>query len=166
MENIQKVLERLSNRLPKALQKISMNCWLILLLLIATITPLTHTIYGALSPIESHYAVEIEGSDYGRVDEVRGLPSKWKITGKDNVQEIVLKRSFLTQPSLSQWAKNSLTNRANLKTVELIERTDSGRVLNRWTLKSCQPLSWSVETQDITLGGYHEVVKLAVQEIY
>lgn len=126
----------------------------------------THSIHAALTPVEAHMAIEIDGKNYGQVDNVVGLPSKWNIVPSEKAHQVTLKRGFLTQPSLSLWAKNSLARRTTFETVELVERTSQGRVLQRWTLKACQPLSWSVETDEKNLGGYHEVVKLAVQQIY
>ncbi len=126
----------------------------------------THTIHAALTPVDAYLAIEIDGKSYGQVDSVDGLPSKWNLASSHKAHQVTLKRGFLTQPSLSLWAKNSLARRTTFETVELIERSSQGRVLQRWTLKACQPLSWSVETDELSLGGYHEVVKLAVQQIY
>lgn len=110
--------------------------------------------------------VEIDGVNYGNFDQVEGL--KAQPLSKDfvgNFRRITLKRDFVTDPSLYLWAKNMMRSRSDLKDVNIVVENRDGEELSRYVLKYCQPLSWTVEAANPALGGFHEKIDLAVQEI-
>jgi hypothetical protein len=110
--------------------------------------------------------VEIDGVSYGTFNNVTGVeqPKSVSATPGEYIK-ISLHRDFVTDPSLYLWAKNNISERHGLKDVHLVTLNDSGKEISRHILKLCQPLSWSVESSNSALGGFHETVDLAVQEI-
>src|SRR5690606_13808733 len=117
-----------------------------------------------------HTSVEIDGVNYGTFNEVTGLElgsSKSTATDKTaaGFTRVSLRRDFVTDPSLYLWARNMSKQRQGLKDVHLVKRNDAGEVLSRYVLKLCQPLSWTVEAANPALGGFHETVDLAVQDV-
>jgi hypothetical protein len=115
--------------------------------------------------------VEIDGQFYGAFDKIQGLQdlttasSESKTKDEQNYTIITLDRDFVTDPSLYQWAKNNTSKRDGLKDIHLVMKNSQGEEVSRYVLKLCRPLSWSLESADPTLGGYHENIKFAVQEI-
>jgi hypothetical protein len=71
----------------------------------------------------------------------------------------------VTDPSLYLWAKNIMHGRSDLKDVHVVMETRDGQEVSRYVLKYCQPLTWTVEAANPALGGFHEKISLAVQEI-
>ena len=135
--------------------------------------PILFTTYGKLpagfSRPETKVHVEIDGVDYGPFDRIEGL-EKFAIDGypesSDNTYEkITLSRDFVTDPSLYLWAKNRMSRKFGLKDIHLIKEDEEGRVVGRQILQLCQPLSWSVEATNPSLGGFNETIDLAVQKI-
>lgn len=112
--------------------------------------------------------VEIDGIDYGSFDRVDGL-KELEGSGSDDAgasfHKITLKRDFVTDPSLYLWAKNIMHGRSDLKDVHIVMENRDGEEISRYVLRYCQPLSWSVEAANPALGGFHEKIDLAVQEI-
>lgn len=112
--------------------------------------------------------VEIDGIDYGSFDRVEGL-QELTGSGSDDAgvtfHKITLKRDFVTDPSLYLWAKNIMHGRSDLKDVHIVMENRDGEEISRYVLRFCQPLSWSVEAANPALGGFHEKIDLAVQEI-
>ena len=113
--------------------------------------------------------VFIRDVDYGAVDAVEGLDVALVHAGSKNGSKapwkITLKRDFVTDPSIYLWAQHSTSERTELQDISLVTFTEDGEEIARRTLKFCQPLSWSLEAANPALGGYHESVDLAVQEV-
>lgn len=113
--------------------------------------------------------VQIDGIDYGVFDRVEGLdnfdqdgsPTATTI----NYSRITLSRDFVTDPSLYLWAKNRMSRKFGLKDIQLVTEDDDGNIVGTTVLKLCQPLSWTVEAANPSLGGFNETIALAVQEI-
>src|SRR5688500_10487007 len=113
--------------------------------------------------------VEIDGVNYGSFDQVDGIEdlnssSSEQVTPA-GYKRVTLKRDFVTDPSLYLWAKNIMRGRSDLKDVHVVVENREGEELSRYVLKFCQPLSWTVEAANPALGGFHETIDLAVQEI-
>lgn len=117
--------------------------------------------------------VVIDGVDFGTFDKPKGMEN-WQFEGSlsssslvsdKEFHRITLKRDFVTDKSLYLWAANSKETPSNVRDVRLVLKSSSGQELNRYTLKFCQPLAWSVEAANPALGGFHESVDLAVQDI-
>jgi len=106
------------------------------------------------------YHVSVEGIDYGTFDHVSGLDEE-----QPGTRTISLRRDFVTDPSLYLWAKNTMRNRSNLKDVHVVLENTEGQQVAKYVLKLCQPLSWTVEADNPSVGGFHEKIDLAVQEI-
>ena len=112
-------------------------------------------------------SVEIDGVNYGTFNAISGLnlSNLAKTEKSDSHVKVTLKRDFVTDQSLYKWALNISKQRQGLKDVHLVKRNESGEVVSRYVLKLCQPLSWTVEAANPALGGFHETVELAVQNI-
>lgn len=107
------------------------------------------------------YQVVIDGVDYGVFDRVRGFQH----FGSIGHYRVTLERTFVVNPSLSWWAKQQLVRKQVLRDIALRVVDDDG-IVRQIVLRHCQPLSWSVAaTVPAFLGGYHETIDLAVQEV-
>jgi hypothetical protein len=113
--------------------------------------------------------VVIDGLDYGPFDTVEGLSpeidSSLPSSPTGTLWRVTLKRSFVTDPSLYLWARNFTHRRLELKEVQLVGVDQESAAVRKIFLRSCQPVTWTVEAVDSQLGGFHETVELAVQEI-
>lgn len=120
--------------------------------------------------------IEIDGINYGVFDKIEGLTeadlnTKKQSSSRDKTRapmayrRITFKRDFVTDPSLYLWAKNIMHGRSDLKDVHVVVENRDGEELSRYVLRFCQPLSWTVEAANPALGGFHEKIDLAVQEI-
>jgi len=110
--------------------------------------------------------VEIDGVNYGAFDHIDGLtPDANRAADGASFHKVTFRRDFVTDPSLYLWAKNVMHGRTDLKDVQVVVSTRDGQELNRYVLKMCQPLSWTVEAANPALGGFHEKIDMAVQEI-
>jgi hypothetical protein len=110
--------------------------------------------------------VEIDGVNYGAFDAIEGLKEQAaRATDDETFRRVTLKRDFVTDPSLYLWAKNIMRSRSDLKDVHIVVENRAGEEISRYVLKYCQPLSWTVEAANPALGGFHEKIDLAVQEI-
>jgi hypothetical protein len=110
--------------------------------------------------------VEIDGVNYGVFDKIEGLTVDGGApTDGASFHRVRFHRDFVTDPSLYLWAKNVMHGRSDLKDVQVVVENREGEELNRYVLKLCQPLSWTVEAANPALGGFHENVDMAVQEI-
>lgn len=112
--------------------------------------------------------IEIDGVNYGSFDQIDDLKDQAKnnkFANNETFRRITLKRDFVTDPSLYLWAKNMMRSRADLKDINVVVESRDGEELSRYVLKYCQPLSWTVEAANPALGGFHEKIDLAVQEI-
>jgi hypothetical protein len=122
---------------------------------------------AGFSTQDTRLHVEIDGMNYGAFDKIDGLETLTPSHGTPalNFRKITFKRDFVTDPSLYLWAKNVMHGRAELKDVHVVLATKDGEELSRYVLKFCQPLSWSVEAANPALGGFHENIEMAVQDV-
>ena len=120
------------------------------------------------NPVLTTY-VEIDGVNYGSFDEVLGLENfaedGYPQFEGDSYETITLSREFVTDPSLYLWAKNRMKRKMGLKDIHLITEDEQGNVVEHRVLQLCQPLSWSVESSNPSLGGFNESIDFAVQKI-
>ena len=120
---------------------------------------------AGFAPDDSILSVEIDGVNYGKLDNVAGLDQLQQNLVKSSSSKIVLHRDFVTDPSLYQWAKNLVSRHEGLKDIHIVTSSTDGRELSRSVLQLCQPLSWTIETASQGLGGFHETIEIAVQNI-
>jgi hypothetical protein len=115
--------------------------------------------------IKTH--VEIDGVNYGTFDHIDGLKEFHDAgdAATPSFRKVSFVRDFVTDPSLYLWAKNVMQGRTDLKDVHVVMENRDGEELSRYVLKFCQPLSWTVEAANPALGGFHETIDIAVQEI-
>lgn len=119
---------------------------------------------ASFSNVETVTHVEIGGIDFGVFESIEGLNTA-KSSSTSDFTKISFKRDFVTDPSLYLWAKNNVNSRDGLKDVHLVKKTENGEIVERMILKLSHPLSWSVESANSSLGGFHETVEIAVQTI-
>ena len=114
--------------------------------------------YGKASTV-----VEIDGIQYGVVEKVNGLQAA---SSTEPFIRVVLHRDFVTSPSLYHWARHDFPRRGDLIDIHLLVQGGHDEELaSRYTLKNCKPLSWTVGAADLSVGGFHERIELAVQEV-
>ncbi|MFK7872000.1 MAG: hypothetical protein AB8C84_02355 [Oligoflexales bacterium] len=110
--------------------------------------------------------VEIAGENYGHFESIAGLEDLVGQASKNGYTTVSLKRDFVTERSLSNWAATTNKLRRGPQDVHLIKKSEDGQIIRRYVLRLSHPLSWSVEQDaDTAPGGYHEKVELAVQEV-
>ena len=114
--------------------------------------------------------LEIDGVNYGAFDKIDGLTEvgqKSAATSSNGISfhKVSFQRDFVTDPSLYLWAKNVMHGRTELKDVHVVVANKDGEELSRYVLKLCKPLAWSVEAANPALGGFHETIDIAVQDI-
>ncbi len=130
---------------------------------------LGQSIKAALKPPVVTTYVEIDGVDYGPFDIIEGMnkfaSDGFPVSAQTSFETIRLSREFVTQPSLYLWAKNQTSRKFGPKDIHLVMENEEGHVVSRKVLQLCQPLSWSVESSNPSLGGFNETVDLAVQKI-
>ncbi len=130
---------------------------------------LGQSIKAALKPPVLTTYVEIDGVDFGPFDAIEGLDKfardGFPLAEGSSFEAIHLTREFVTHPSLYLWAKNQTSRKYGPKDIHLITQNEDGAVVSRKVLQLCQPLSWSVESSNPSLGGFNESVDLAVQKI-
>lgn len=154
---------------PKQCSKHFAPSFLLLSIFVAVGT-LTKMSTASFSTQDVQTHVEIDGVNYGSFDKIEGLEQlveggAQSAASPDGFKRITLKRDFVTDPSLYLWAKNIMHGRSDLKDVHVVMENRDGEELSRYVLKFCQPLSWTVEAANPALGGFHEKIDLAVQEI-
>lgn len=142
------------------------------LILCALVTSviLTNMSPAGYSDAELTAHVKIDGVDYGDFDQVGGLEKYRGIDlerkrGDKAYRKITLTRDFITDPSLYLWAKRMMRSRTDLKDIHIVMENQDGDEVSRYVLKYCQPLSWTVEAANPAVGGFHEAIDLAVQEV-
>ncbi len=128
------------------------------------------TLPASFSTPSTTVHVQIDGLDYGRFDKIDGLKGFSPYTGKPlaanaSYGKITLSREFITDPSLYLWAKDRANRKVALKNIHLVSFNESGQEIDRQTLELCQPLSWTVEITNSSLGGFNETIDLAVQKV-
>lgn len=135
----------------------------------AVLVVAARTLPAAFTSPVTHTRVEIDGVDYGPFDRIEGLDT-FSEDGRPaesgtTYSRITLSRDFVTDPSLYLWAKERMSRKFGLKDIHLITADENGNMVSRKVLRLCQPLSWSVEATNPSLGGFNETIDLAVQEI-
>lgn len=136
----------------------------VIVLVVLTVALLLSKVSSASLPwrLVKSYQVVIDGVDYGSFDRVRGFQNFGSTIGH---YRVTLERTFVVNPSLSWWAKQQLVRKQVLRDIALRVVDDDG-ITRQIVLRHCQPLSWSVAaTVPAFLGGYHETIDLAVQEV-
>lgn len=136
--------------------------------LFAPVIIMTKLSPAAFTAQETLTHVEIDGVNYGAFDKIEGLGEfrdATTTTTTPSFRKVSFKRDFVTDPSLYLWAKNVMHGRSDLKDVHVVVENREGEELSRYVLKFCQPLSWTVEAANPALGGFHETIDIAVQEI-
>ena len=126
----------------------------------------TKEVKARFSPIEKTAHVFIDGKNYGtfeHINELSDLTSK-AMNPDEGFIKVNLKRDFVTAPSLSTWAYKSAARPA-LTDIRLVMKSKNGKKGASYILRLCKPLSWSLEESGPALGGFHEKIELAVQEI-
>jgi hypothetical protein len=130
---------------------------------------LGNSIKAALKPPVLTTYVEIDGVDYGPFDNIEGMEKfaqdGFPLAAKASFETVRLSREFVTSPSIYLWAKNQTSRKFGPKDIHLITENEEGYVVSRRVLQLCQPLSWSVESSNPSLGGFNEAVDLAVQKV-
>lgn len=137
-------------------------CALIVPVIVTKMSP------AAFTTQETRAHVEIDGVNYGIFDQIDGLVDAQKAdaaTKTPTFRKVSFRRDFVTDPSLYLWAKNVTHGRSDLKDVHVVVENREGEELSRYVLKFVQPLSWTVESANPALGGFHEKIDIAVQEI-
>ena len=113
--------------------------------------------------------VEIDGKHFGAFDTIEGLEEfaedGFPEASGDTYGIITLSREFVTDPSLYLWAKNRMEKKSGLLDIHLITEDEQGNVVSQTVLQLCQPLSWSMESTNPSLGGFNETLDFAVQKI-
>lgn len=109
--------------------------------------------------------VEIDGVNYGVFSKIEGLDEALSTTGSSGFSKISLERNFVAEPSLYLWAKSREVEHNVLGDITIIVKDSSGKELRRYVLKRCQPLSWTVEKSSPAVGGFYEIVDIAIQKI-
>ena len=153
----------LGNATAEAMIKKALACMASVLLVVVCVIVLSQTLPAGLPHHLRNFQVEIAGVDYGVFDRIVGIEHVDVAGGGQGYFEVTLERHFVAHPSLSFWAKRQRTRHTQVSDVVLsMQVGGSGQ---RYLLKYCQPLSWSVEAANTASGGYHETVVLAVQDI-
>lgn len=155
-------LKLTANKLKVYLIRSLLACALVVPVIVTKLSP------AAFSTQETKTHVEIDGVNYGTFDQIDGLNdvlSKADGAKSQSFHKVTFRRDFVTDPSLYLWAKNVTHGRSDLKDVHVVVENRDGEELSRYVLKFCQPLSWTVESANPALGGFHEKIDIAVQEI-
>lgn len=140
------------------------------LLLWGVVVVAHNSIDAALRGEETYITyVEIDGVNYGSIDRAIGLENfaedGFPLREDASYATVRLSREFVTDPSLYLWAKNRMSRKLGLKDIHLITEDERGNVVAHKILQLCQPLSWTVEAQTPSLGGFNETIDLAVQKL-
>lgn len=154
----------------KPTQSKSLSSASILLVALCILGLLTQMSPAGLSLFETTTRVEIDGIQYGVFDSIEGLPPLQTksidiLKRAEGGYRIRFSRDFVTEPSLYLWAKNVTHNRADPKDIVVTILNKDGDEVAKYLLKQCQPLSWTVEAANPALGGFHETIELAVQDV-
>ncbi len=111
------------------------------------------------------HTVEIDGVNYGAFSKIKGLDEALSAKDNSGFFKISLERNFVAEPSLYLWAKSREVEHNVLGDITIIAKDSSGEELHRYVLKRCQPLSWTVEKSSPAVGGFYEIVDIAIQKI-
>ncbi len=137
-----------------------------LLALILVPLAATERLPASFSGRVTRMTVEIDGVNYGAfmpIDSLDQLAAAKPAAGE--VKKITLTRDFVTDPSLYLWANSLMRANAGLKNVTLISENADGVEVARHELRMAQPVAWTVEASNPEVGGLHEKVEFAVQDV-
>ena len=113
--------------------------------------------------------IEIDGTNFGSIDQISGIDNfsedGFPVNNMRSHEKISISREFVTEPSLYLWAKKRMKRKSDPKDIHLVVEDENGNVLKRQVLQLCQPLSWSMESTNSSLGGFNETIDIAVQKI-
>ncbi len=115
-------------------------------------------------PPEISAHVVVDGVDYGTfqyLKKVGPLPMLPPSVAKPYSTLRLEKRFMVTNPSLYEWAKDTLNSPTSLKSVRIVLRNAKGQKVHEYILPECRPIALEV-TED--RSGRRERVDLAVLE--
>lgn len=105
--------------------------------------------------------VKVGDINFGAFDDIKGLDDENRLS----TNKLVFKRNFVTEPSFYLWARDTAKEHTPSHEVELVYEDKEGNIVKRLGLVNSQPIAWAVEASDPTLGGFHERIELAVQQV-
>ena len=109
--------------------------------------------------------VEIDGVSFGSFSPVKEIDQLVGSKLSTEAGRIELSRDFVTDPSLYLWANTLMKTSAGLKDLTLISENADGVEISRHVLQMSQPVAWTIEASNPEVGGLHEKVEFAVQNI-
>ena len=140
-----------------------------LLLMFGAMLVLKKQVQAALYNPVTVTKIEIDGTNYGSIDNISGIDNfsedGFPINNMHSHEKISISREFVTEPSLYLWAKKRMKRKSDPKDIHLVVEDEDGNVIKRQVLQLCQPLSWSMESTNSSLGGFNETIDIAVQKI-
>ena len=140
-----------------------------LLLMLGAMLVLKKQVQAALYNPVTVTKIEIDGTDYGSIDNISGINNfsddGFPVNNMHSHEKISISREFVTEPSLYLWAKKRMKRKSDPKDIHLVVEDEDGNVIKRQILQLCQPLSWSMESTNSSLGGFNETIDIAVQKI-
>ena len=140
-----------------------------LLLLLGAMLVLKKQVQAALYNPVTVTKIEIDGTNYGSIDNISGINNfsedGFPVNNMHSHEKISISREFVTEPSLYLWAKKRMKRKSDPKDIHLVVEDEDGNVIKRQVLQLCQPLSWSMESTNSSLGGFNETIDIAVQKI-
>ncbi len=140
-----------------------------LLLMLGAMLVLKKQVQAALYNPVTVTKIEIDGTNYGSIDNISGISNfsedGFPVNNMHSHEKISISREFVTEPSLYLWAKKRMKRKSDPKDIHLVVEDEDGNVIKRQVLQLCQPLSWSMESTNSSLGGFNETIDIAVQKI-
>lgn len=140
-----------------------------LLLMLGATLVLKKQVQAALYNPVTVTKIEIDGTNYGSIDNISGINNfsddGFPVNNMHSHEKISISREFVTEPSLYLWAKKRMKRKSDPKDIHLVVEDEDGNVIKRQVLQLCQPLSWSMESTNSSLGGFNETIDIAVQKI-
>ncbi len=126
----------------------------------------TKGVSARLAPVETTLHVEIDGIDFGSFTpsiDLHILADNFgNQSGKTN--RVILKRTFVTHPSLYTFTQRSIRTKPGLQHIQLIQKDSSGAQVSRFDLLG-KPMNLTVEKADQGTGGFDENIELAIQDL-
>ena len=140
-----------------------------LLLMLGAMLVLKKQVQAALYNPVTVTKIEIDGTNYGSIDNISGINNfsedGFPVNNMHSHEKISISREFVTEPSLYLWAKKRMKRKSDPKDIHLVVEDEDGNVIKRQVLQLCQPLSWSMESTNSSLGGFNETIDIAVQKV-
>jgi hypothetical protein len=120
-----------------------------------------HIAKANLAPASQYTYVEIDNQDFGLLQEGFHLAPT---TAHSEKPVFELKRNFVVDKSLTLWAKNT-AKKNTAANIFLVTKNEFGKEIAKYELRGVKPLSWSVETNRQSSGGFYERVDLFAEEV-